>query len=76
MAAVVSVPDPTFQEVGIAYLRTTGAVSPEAAAAFAAERLANYKVPRRIEVLDELPMLPIGKVDKAALRELAFAPDA
>lgn len=76
MAAVVSVPDPTFQEVGVAYLMTTDVVSPEAATAFAAERLANYKVPKRTVVVDELPMLPIGKVDKATLRELALRNDA
>ena len=76
MAAVVSVPDPTYQEVGVAYLMTTDAVSPQDAGAFAAERLANYKVPKRIEMLDALPMLPIGKVDKATLRELALRNDA
>jgi non-ribosomal peptide synthetase component E (peptide arylation enzyme) len=30
-------------------------------------RLANYKIPKKIHVLDELPVLPIGKVDKKAL---------
>ncbi len=29
--------------------------------------VANYEVPKEIVVLDELPMLPIGKVDKVAL---------
>ena len=31
-------------------------------------RLANYKVPKRFEVGDDLPRLPIGKIDKQALR--------
>ena len=36
------------------------------------ERLANYKTPRRFEIRAELPRLPIGKIDKQALkRELA-----
>ncbi len=35
---------------------------------FMAERLAPFKVPRTIRVLDELPALGIGKVDDAALR--------
>ncbi|MDT7607725.1 MAG: AMP-binding enzyme C-terminal domain, partial [Pseudonocardiales bacterium] len=36
---------------------------------FCAERLANYKVPRQIEFVTELPTTPSGKVAKAALRE-------
>jgi non-ribosomal peptide synthetase component E (peptide arylation enzyme) len=35
------------------------------------ERLANYKVPKEIVALDELPMLPIGKVDRKALKSLS-----
>ena len=34
-------------------------------------RLANYKVPKDIVLCSELPLLPIGKVDKVALRESA-----
>ena len=71
MAAVVSIPDPTFQEVGVAYVMGEGDLDPEALRSFAGERLANYKVPKRIEVLPELPMLPIGKVDKKALQARA-----
>jgi len=32
------------------------------------ERLANYKVPKRFEFVEELPRLPIGKVDKQLLK--------
>ena len=62
MAAVVSVADPTFQEVGVAYVMGDD-IDTDELRSFAAERLANYKIPKRIHVLDELPMLPIGKVD-------------
>jgi len=41
--------------------------------AFAAERLAAYKKPARIEVLDSVPVGPTGKIDKVALRERAAA---
>jgi len=36
--------------------------------AFAKENLSPYKVPKIIEFMDELPLTPIGKVDKKALR--------
>jgi non-ribosomal peptide synthetase component E (peptide arylation enzyme) len=36
--------------------------------AFVAQRLANYKIPKQILLLEELPLLDIGKVDKKALR--------
>jgi acyl-CoA synthetase (AMP-forming)/AMP-acid ligase II len=68
MAAVISVPDPTFQEIGIAYVTGRGEIDPDELRSFARGRLANYKVPKQIVVLDELPMLPIGKVDKKDLK--------
>jgi acyl-CoA synthetase (AMP-forming)/AMP-acid ligase II len=37
--------------------------------AFCRERLANYKVPRRVEFRDALPRNPSGKVLKRLLRE-------
>ncbi len=72
IAAVISVPDPTFQEVGVAYVTGVEGDLPdsEELRPFTARRLANYKVPKQIKVLDELPLLAIGKVDKKALREL------
>lgn len=73
MAAVVSIPDPKFQEVGVAYVMGDASLDAAELRAFAAERLANYKVPKQITVMDELPMLPIGKVDKKALQALAAA---
>jgi acyl-CoA synthetase (AMP-forming)/AMP-acid ligase II len=35
------------------------------------DQMANYKVPRRVEILDELPLNATGKVEKLALRERA-----
>ncbi|HEX2313919.1 MAG TPA: class I adenylate-forming enzyme family protein [Thermomonospora sp.] len=70
-AAVVAVPDPVFHEVGVAFVtpRPEASADPGALRAHCRERLADYKVPKRIEILPELPLLPTGKVDKAALRE-------
>lgn len=69
-AAVVSVPDPLYTEVGVAF--AAGFATAEELDAHCRERLAPYKVPKRIEVLPGLPLLPAGKVDKTALREEAL----
>jgi acyl-CoA synthetase (AMP-forming)/AMP-acid ligase II len=71
MAAVVSRPDPDWQEVGVAYVLATAPVTAEAILEHCRGRLANYKLPKRVHVVDELPLLPIGKVDKVALRKRA-----
>lgn len=73
MAAVVPVPDPVFGEVGHAYvLREPGAtLDVDTLLATCRAQLANYKVPKRLVIEDELPLLPIGKLDKVRLREAA-----
>ena len=70
LAAIVGVPDDKYGEVGVAYvMRTSGAEpAPAELAAWCKERVAGYKVPKRFVVRDELPLLPIGKVDKQALK--------
>lgn len=75
LAAVVSRPDPTYQEVGHAYVMSAGdgTISEEKIVAHLRERLANYKCPKQITILEALPMLPIGKVDKKKLKEMAAA---
>ncbi|MFC7047541.1 class I adenylate-forming enzyme family protein [Emcibacter nanhaiensis] len=72
-AAVVSVPDPKWQEVGIAYvtLRQSCDWNEEGLRSFCSERLANYKMPKKFLCLPEMPLLPIGKVDKVALKKMA-----
>jgi acyl-CoA synthetase (AMP-forming)/AMP-acid ligase II len=70
--AVVGVPDERLGEVGRAYVVSTGstdAVTPEAVLEFARERLANYKVPHEVELIDALPRNLSGKVLKKALRD-------
>ncbi len=73
MAAVIGVPDPRWHEVGHAFVQTEpgSAVTAAELDAWCRERLANYKVSKYFEVMDELPRLPIGKIDKQSLaREL------
>jgi acyl-CoA synthetase (AMP-forming)/AMP-acid ligase II len=74
-AAVLSMPDPHWQEVGWAFVITRQPVSPEDLNTFARERLANYKRPKRFVIRDALPLLPIGKIDKQALKAAATRGD-
>ena len=75
LAAVIGRPDDTFGEVGVAYVVPAAGCAPEADAlrAYAREHLANYKVPKEFVIVDALPLLPVGKVDKQHLRRLARA---
>ena len=70
-SAVVGTPDRRLGEVGQAFIVRRPGHALEAAdvLAFCRERLANYKVPRRVEFRDALPRNPSGKVLKRALRE-------
>jgi acyl-CoA synthetase (AMP-forming)/AMP-acid ligase II len=74
-AAVVGMPDDRMGEVGCAFVvpRAGETVDTDALIAWARERMANYKVPRRIEVVDTLPLNASGKVLKYELRERARA---
>lgn len=72
-AAVIGVPDALYGAVAFAFVRLSAPADEETLRALARERLANYKVPRRIVILDQLPRLPIGKIDKQALQTLAAA---
>ena len=64
--AVVGVPDERMGEVGKAYV--VGSAAPDEVIAFAKERLANFKVPRYVEVVAGLPRNLSGKVLKNQLR--------
>jgi len=75
-AAVVGVPDPDLGE------RVAGFVQPADSAqsidlneilAFARERLADYKVPETLKIVDKIPRNTLGKIDRQLL--LAMAPE-
>ncbi len=58
------------EEVVVAVVPAAGAtVEPERVRAFARERLAGYKVPRRVVVVDELPRSQIGKILRRVVRD-------
>jgi acyl-CoA synthetase (AMP-forming)/AMP-acid ligase II len=71
-AAVVGVPDHRLGEVGRAFVRPRrGAIVEEAELiAYCRERLANYKVPRSVVTVAELPRNAAGKVLKTQLRSV------
>ena len=65
------VPDERLGEVGAAFVipKAGHTVDPDAVIAWCRETMANFKVPRRVEVVDALPVTPSGKVQKFLLRE-------
>ena len=69
LAAVIGVADPVYTEVGHAFVMADG-VSEDELREHCRTRLANYKVPKRFTITGDLPLLPIGKIDKRALRAL------
>jgi malonyl-CoA/methylmalonyl-CoA synthetase len=70
-SAVVGVPHPDFGEVGVAIVIPKGEATLDADAIVAElkSKLANFKIPKRCFVVNELPRNAMGKVQKALLRE-------
>jgi HIP---CoA ligase len=69
--AVVGVPDDRLGEVAQAYVvrRSGDTVDEEALIAWCREHMANYKVPREVHFVDELPLTASGKVQRFRLRQ-------
>jgi len=69
--AVVGVPDERLGEVGMAFVvaRPGTTIDPDELVAWCGEHMANFKVPRRVRVVDGLPLNPTGKVMKFKLRQ-------
>jgi HIP---CoA ligase len=72
-AAVIGVPDDRMGEVGAAFVvprpGADGATLAAELATWSRDQMANYKVPRHVEVIDALPTNASGKVLKTELRE-------
>ncbi len=71
--AVIGIPDLRLGEVGMAFVvpRPGSSPTPEAIIEWSRAYMANYKVPRAVEIVDELPYNATGKVVKQLLRDRA-----
>jgi acyl-CoA synthetase (AMP-forming)/AMP-acid ligase II len=71
-AAVAGIPDPKWGESVAAFLvpKAGSSVEKDAILRFCRERLAAYKLPRRIEFAEELPRNSMGKVQKFRVVEM------
>ncbi len=70
-SAVVGVPHPDFGEavVAVVVARAGATVEPGECITALKQRIAAFKVPKRVVVVDQLPRNAMGKVQKALLRE-------
>ncbi|MHB1614688.1 MAG: AMP-binding protein [Actinomycetes bacterium] len=70
--AVVGVPDERYGEELMAWVRLRPGVAVltvEEVRAFCSGRIAHYKIPRYVHIVEEFPMTVTGKVRKAQMRE-------
>ncbi|KQU65241.1 AMP-binding protein [Phycicoccus sp. Root101] len=75
-AQVIGVPDEKYGEELCAWIRMKDGATPLDAAAvreFSTGKLAHYKIPRYVTVVDEFPMTVTGKVRKVEMREKSVA---
>ncbi|MFD9085124.1 AMP-binding protein [Streptomyces erythrochromogenes] len=72
---VIGVPDPKYGEELMAWVRMREGAEPltaDAVRAYCAGRLAHFKVPRYVHVVEEFPMTVTGKVRKVEMRQEAL----
>jgi acyl-CoA synthetase (AMP-forming)/AMP-acid ligase II len=75
-AAVIGLPDERAGEVPKAFVVPSAPLTPEEVTAFVAERVAPYKKVRAVEIIEEIPKSPSGKILRRVLieRERAAMP--
>lgn len=68
-AAVIGVPDPNFGEEVLAFVvKKDASLTEEQIQSFCSEKLAKFKIPKRIEFLEELPKNTTGKILRRSLK--------
>jgi fatty-acyl-CoA synthase len=75
-AQVIGVPDERYGEELCAWIRMREGAEPltaEAVREFATGKLAHYKIPRYVQIVDEFPMTVTGKVRKVEMRDKSVA---
>ncbi|GIH13841.1 AMP-binding protein [Rugosimonospora africana] len=75
-AQVIGVPDAKYGEELVAWVKLREGVAEfgaEELRAFCAGKLAHYKIPRYVRVVDSFPMTVTGKVRKVEMREVSIA---
>jgi acyl-CoA synthetase (AMP-forming)/AMP-acid ligase II len=70
-AAVIGIPDQRLGEVAMAFVVAGAEVTGPEIVEWSRGEMANYKVPRVVELVDELPLNATGKVQKDVLRARA-----
>ncbi|MCA3574268.1 MAG: AMP-binding protein [Aestuariivirga sp.] len=70
-AAVFALPDDYYGEIVAAAVKLNGPASASALQAFCAARIARFKVPALIYMVERFPLTPSGKIRKVELREWA-----
>ncbi len=72
MAGVISIDDSRFGQVGYAFVspRKGSAITESELDGYLRQRIANYKVPKTIRIMETLPLLGTGKIDKQTLKDL------
>jgi fatty-acyl-CoA synthase len=74
-AQVIGVPDERYGEELMVWIRMRDGAAPldaDAVREFCSGKLAHYKIPRYVHIVDEFPMTVTGKVRKVAMREVAL----
>jgi len=78
-AGVVGAPDPVLGEIGVAFLvpaegADRSSLGADDVRAWCRARIADYKAPDRVVIVDDLPVTSMLKIDKAALNKWAERP--
>jgi len=71
--SVIGMPDNVMGEVAVAYVipREGMSIDPQEIVDFCVDEIANFKVPRYVQIVADLPMTQSGKIQKFRLREIA-----
>jgi long-chain acyl-CoA synthetase len=70
LAGVVGRPDRVHGEEVVAFvsLHSGATLAPDELIAWARQHIGGYKYPRELQILDSVPLTPVGKIDRKALR--------